>query len=130
MIGAFLLPPVVALYGWAPELHWHVSVLLISVVLIGTSVVLCIVPMMTYITDAFGMYSASALTAVLMARCLAGTFLPLAVAPLTDMVGDGWGFTIHAGVCLIIAPAPALVYRYGAVWRQRSWYTRDENDET
>lgn len=126
IFAAFLLVPTIALYGWAPEVHMHVAVLMVAVVLVGVCVVLGIVPMMTYVTDAFGMYSASALTAVLIARCLAGTFLPLAVAPLTDAVGDGWSFTIMAGVCLLLAPVPLLVFKFGANWRQKSWYSMDK----
>lgn len=81
---------------------------------------------MAYVVDAFGLYSASALTAVLITRCLMSTFLPLLVGPLNDAVGHGWGFTIVAGVCLAVAPIPSLVMRYGEKWRQWSTYTRDD----
>lgn len=126
IFGAFTIPLVVLLYGWAPQLEWPVWVLLGSVVLIGLVVVLSIVPMMTYVTDAFGIYSASALTAVLILRCLAGSFLPLAVPPLTDKIGYGLGFTVMAAACLVTAPIPALVMRYGPHWRQHSSYTKDD----
>lgn len=126
--GAFLLPVTVALYGWAPHLHWPVGVLLLAVVvsqtyklcmlsvivltnrlsqqLQGYSIIISIVPLLTYVTDAFGIFSASALTAVLITRCLAGTFLPLGTAALTDWAGYGWGFTVLAGVCVVLAPIP------------------------
>jgi hypothetical protein len=121
--------------------------LLLSVVLQGYAVILSIVPMLTYVTDAFSIYSASALTAVLITRCLAGTFLPLTTAPLTDRLGYGYGFTCLAAACLALAPIPVskrqlserrtfrltvckpLVMRYGTKWRQRSKYSRD-GDET
>lgn len=83
------------------------------------------VPLMTYVTDAFGIYSASALTAVLVTRCLMSTFLPLSVVPVTDALGFGWGFVCFAGMCLLLAPLPLLVMRYGYTWRQRSVYTKD-----
>lgn len=113
------------LYGWSADRHWPVWVLLVSVVFVGLVVVTSIVPMMTYITDAFGLYSASALTAVLILRCLAGSFLPLAMPPLTNLVGIGWGFSIIAATLLATAPIPALVMRYGPRWRQRSNYTME-----
>ena len=102
--------------------------MLLAVVLLGFAVILCIVPMMTYITDIFGLYSASALTAVLITRCLMGTFLPLAVAPLTNDIGYGFGFLVMAAACLLLAPVPALVMRYGTRWRQWSAYTKNDQD--
>lgn len=65
--------------------------------------------MMTYVTDGFGLFSASAITAVLITRCLAGTFLPLVTEPLTEKVGYGWGFAILAGGCLLLSPIPVGV---------------------
>jgi MFS family permease len=124
--GAIALPLIVALYGWTAQLHWPVAVLLLSVGGQGFVCIGALVPMMAYIVDATGLYSASALTAVLITRCLAGTFIPLATAPLADKVGFGWGFTILAGICLVLAPIPILIMRYGAVWRQRSGYTKDQ----
>lgn len=124
--GAFLFPITITLYGWTAEARMPVAVFLVSVGLLGISLVLSIVPMMTFITDAFGTYSASALTAVLILRCLMGAFLPLAVPPLSDNIGYGFAFLVLAGVMLILAPIPALVMRYGPSWRQRSSYTEDK----
>ncbi|KAK5175860.1 uncharacterized protein LTR77_001000 [Saxophila tyrrhenica] len=127
--GALILPFTVALYGWSASASWPVWVLLLSVVLQGFACMMCIVPMLTYVTDAFGLVSASALTAVLVTRCLAGTFLPLGTAPLVGKLGWGWGFTVLAGVCGGLAPIPPLVMRYGSRWRQRSQYSQDGDDQ-
>jgi len=126
IFGAFSIPVAVALYGWTAELHLPAPVLLLSVVILGFCVLLGIVPVMAYIVDAFNLYSASATTAVLITRCLMGTFLPLITEPLTDAIGYGWGFTVLAGACLLLAPVPLLIMRYGGKWRQRSEYTRDQ----
>lgn len=125
IVGAFALPCSVVLYGWTAELHLPVAVLLLAVVLLGFCVLLGIVPVMAYVVDAFNLYAASATTAVLITRCLMGTFLPLVTEPLTDAIGYGLGFTVLAGACLVLAPVPLLIMRYGAKWRQRSEYTRD-----
>lgn len=125
IVGAFTIPLTVAFYGWSAQLHLPAPVLLIAVVLLGFCVLLGIVPVMAYVVDAFNLYSASATTAVLITRCLMGTFLPLVTEPLTDAIGYGWGFTVLAGACLALAPVPVLVMRYGGRWRQRSEYTRD-----
>jgi len=126
IVGAFVLPFVIAFYGWAAELVLPVPLMLFAVVLLGFSIILPIVPLMAYVVDAFGLYSASSLTAVLISRCLMGTFLPLATAPLTDAIGYGWGFTVLAACCAVLAPIPLLVYRFGGVWRQNSVYTKDD----
>ena len=80
---------------------------------------------MSYVVDAFGLYSASAMTALIVTRCLVGTFLPLTTGPLVARFGWGGGFSILGGVSLCLAPIPVLVLRYGAVWRQWSVYSRD-----
>ena len=85
-----------------------------------------IVPMMTFITDAFSDYSASAMTAVLITRCLMGAFLPLAVPPLASEIGYGLAFLVLASACLLLAPVPVLIMRFGPTWRQRSEYTKDD----
>ena len=126
VVGAFCLPLTVAFYGLVPHLQWSYWLLLLAVVITGFFEILCIVPLLTYVTDAFGLYSASALTAVLMVRCLMGTFLPLATAPLTEALGYGYGFLILAGICLALAVVPLLTMLYGARWRQRSSFTKDD----
>jgi hypothetical protein len=123
--SAFLLPASVALYGWTAQEHWPVPILLLSVGLIGFSLLIGMVPLMAYVVDAFGLYSASALTAVLIARCLMSTFLPLAVVPLTEALGYGYGFMVLAASLLALAPIPLAVMRYGSRWRQNSDYTKD-----
>ena len=122
--GAALLPAVVALYGWAPYAHWPVSVLLLAVALLGFAIIMIMVPLSSYIVDAFGLYSASAMTIILIARCLGGTLLPLAIPPLTGALGLGYGFLVLAMVYLTTIPLPAAVMRYGSRWRQNSVYTR------
>jgi hypothetical protein len=123
--GAILLPAVVAFYGWAPYAQWPVWLLLLAVALLGFAIIMIWVPLSSYVVDAFGLYSASAMTMVLIARCLAGTLLPLAIPPLTDTLGLGYGFLVLAAVCLALAPLPALIMRYGSRWRQNSEYTRN-----
>ncbi|OAA57434.1 Major facilitator superfamily domain, general substrate transporter [Niveomyces insectorum RCEF 264] len=125
-VCALALPAVICAYGWTAE--WRlpqVWLLLLLVGLMGTSMVLMMVPVAAYVVDAFGLYAASAMTGVIVSRCLCGTFLPLAVAPLVARYGYGWAFTVLAGVCLAVAPIPLVVYGYGERWRQRSVYTRD-----
>ncbi|KAF7943857.1 uncharacterized protein EAE97_005927 [Botrytis byssoidea] len=126
IISGCILPISIALFGWTAAKGWPVAFLLFLIGLQGFAILTGMVPLMAYVVDAFGLYSASALTAVLITRCLTSTFLPLMVGPLTDRLGYGWGFMIVSGVCLVVAPVPWLVMRYGEKWRQYSAYTRDD----
>lgn len=120
-----LLPLTVAAYGWSAELVLPLPCLLLAVSFMGASMLLSFIPLAAYVVDAFGLYAASAMTGVIVTRCLCGTFLPLAVAPLVAAFGYGWGFMVLAGVCLVVTPVPFAVYMYGEQWRQLSKYTRD-----
>lgn len=124
--GGILMPASIAFYGWIPDSQWSVYLLLISVALMGFFLLLISVSLASYIVDAFGLYSASAMTIVLIARCLCGTLLPLAIPPLTDALGLGYGFLVLAAICLALVPLPVAVMRYGPRWRQNSEYTRND----
>jgi MFS family permease len=126
MVSCVTLPFVVALYGWVPELNLPVPLMLLTVVLFGVFVIMSMVPLMAYVVDAFNLFSASAITAILITRCLMGTFLPLVTAPLNEKVGYGLGFTMLSVACAMLSPIPFLIWRYGEQWRQKSEYTKDE----
>ncbi|KAI7566404.1 hypothetical protein KC319_g5539 [Hortaea werneckii] len=98
--------------------------LLLAVILMGFSLLTTIVPLMSYVVDAFSTYSASATTSVLILRCLMGTFLPLTTGPLTDSLGYRGGFGVIAAVCAVLAPVPALVFWFGERWRGGCVFTR------
>lgn len=123
--GSLLMPISIATYGWAAEYRAPLPLLLGASALVGFSLLICNMPIMAYIVDAFGEYSASALTGVMVCRCLSGTFLPLMVAPLTGHLGWGWGFMVLAAANLAVAPIPMLIMRYGPRWRMRSKYSQD-----
>lgn len=125
IIGAFIMPFAIALYGWAAHLRLPLPLLLLSVSFVGSTLILATLPLSAYVVDAFGLYSASAMTGFIVARCLMGTFLPLATTPLVEAFGYGWGFTVLALVSLSLAPVPLVVMRYGTHWRYKSKYTRD-----
>ena len=125
ILGSLLFPFPVLAYGWATQWHLHVAVLLMAVVLLGSFLMLSFLPLMAYVVDAFGVYSASAVSAVIVTRCLFGTFVPLATEPLVSEFGYGWGFTVFAAISVATIPIPISMYRYGYRWRQLSKCTRD-----
>lgn len=125
IIGGLTLPLAVTAYGWIAHFRLPVALLLVSVGLMGLTLLVAMVPLSAYIVDACGPYSASALTGVIVSRCLMGTFLPLTAGPLAETFGYGWAFTFLGLVSLVLAPVPMLVFRYGEKWRQGSEFTKD-----
>ncbi|EFY91639.1 hypothetical protein MAC_02229 [Metarhizium acridum CQMa 102] len=123
IIGAVLLPLAVALYGWCAANELPLMLLLLSVALMRLFPMLAFVPLMTYIVDAFGLYSASAMSGVIVIRCLACVLLPLATVHMSQALGHGWGCTLLGAVCMILALIPMAILRYGQHWRQRCRYT-------
>lgn len=124
------MPFAVMAYGWITELHLPLLVLILALTILGTFLMLAFLPIMAYVVDAFNLYAASAMTALIVTRCLAGTFLPLATQPLVSEFGYGWAFTILGAISLALAPIPLILLRYGAKWRQRSKYTKDEQERS
>lgn len=125
VLGAVLLPFSVTAYGWVAQYRLPVPLLLASVALLDFTLLTNIIPLQAYVVDACGLYSASAMTGVIVTRCLMGTFLPLAAGPLAEYLGYGWGYTVLGALAAVVAVIPVAVLRYGSEWRQRSEYTRD-----
>ncbi|CAN9170435.1 hypothetical protein CUC08_Gglean011773 [Alternaria sp. MG1] len=125
IIGAILLPFSVTAYGWIAEHRLPVLLLLASVALMGFSLLLTVIPLSAYVVDACGMYSASAMTGVIVTRCLMGTFLPLTTGPLSDALGYGLGFSILGALSLSLAIIPMSIFKFGEKWRQHSEFTKD-----
>ncbi|KAI0447642.1 MFS transporter [Xylaria telfairii] len=126
VFGAFSFPLSVIAYGWAAQLRLPLPVLMFAVGLFGSTLMLVYLPLNAYVVDAFGIYAASGMTAIIVTRCLMSTLLPLATDPLVRRFDWGLGVTILGGLGLVLAPIPVLVFRYGARWRQLSTYTKDE----
>jgi hypothetical protein len=123
--GAFALPLSVTAFGWIAELQLPVSLLLTSVGFLGFTLLLTIIPLQAYVVDAFGIYSASAMTGIIVTRCLAGTFLPLGTSPLVEHFGYGWGFTWLGALSMSLAIIPVIILRYGETLRQHSGFSKD-----
>jgi MFS family permease len=126
IFGGFALPLTLVFYGWVADKKLPFPLPLVATGLIGFVLIYSYIPLMTYVVDAFGRYSASAMTGLIVMRCLMGTFLPLIVEPLVEAYGYGWGLSVIGGISLLLAPIPVLIYKYGHRWRQYSEYTRDE----
>jgi hypothetical protein len=123
------MPFLIMAFGWIAEFRLPLPLLLFTIALIGNTTMLGFLPVTSYVVDASKLYAASAMTALIVTRCLMGTFLPLTTAPLVRKFGYGWAFTMLGSASLILAPIPVFIFRYGAKWRQSSKYTKDDADD-
>ncbi|KAI0541533.1 MFS transporter [Xylaria digitata] len=126
IFGAFGLPLMICAYGWVSQMRLPLPVLLSVVGVLGGALMFVYLPLNAYVVDAFGLYAASGMTAIIVTRCLMSTVLPLATDPLVTRLGWGLGISVLGGIGLVLTPIPVLVFRYGSRWRQLSKYTKDE----
>lgn len=106
--------------GWTARgnIHWIVPVL--SGLLFGLGYQAIFISLLTYVTDGYKIYSASALAASTIMRSLLGALLPLAADPLYTGLGVGWATSLIGFVSLACVPIP-FVFIYAGPWmRARS----------
>lgn len=118
-LGAPLSAIGLVVYGWAFEkqLHWMVPI--VGCVIFCQGMVAVMMPVTTYLIDAFHAKAAGPVGAASVLRCLAGGLLPLCADKLYLRLGYGWGNTMLAFIALAFAPFPYLFYKNGERLRQR-----------
>ncbi|KAF5363756.1 hypothetical protein D9756_001106 [Leucocoprinus leucothites] len=120
MVSATTLPIGLVIYGWTANarLFWFLPDLGVFIYSIGIGGNwTCI---QTYLVDNYALYAASAIAGVSSFRSFAGFGFPLFADKMYAQLGDGWGNSILALICLVIGcPSPFIFYRYGP--RLRAW---------
>ncbi|KAF7925806.1 hypothetical protein EAE99_005841 [Botrytis elliptica] len=107
--------------GWTarPSIHWSVPAL--SGIVFGIGIDLTFMALNNYITDAYDIYSASALASSVLSRNIAAALLvPLATYQMYDALGVAWACSLLGFVCLALSPIPFVFIKYGPVLRKRS----------
>lgn len=110
-----------ALQAWTakPDIHWIVPAL--SGILYGIGIDLTFMALTNYLTDAYDIYSASALASSVFSRnIVAAVLLPLATYPLYENLGVGWACSLLGFLCLALSPIPFAFLRYGPGLRAKS----------
>ncbi|KAJ8098109.1 major facilitator superfamily domain-containing protein [Lipomyces tetrasporus] len=113
LVGGFLVPIGLLLYGWTAEYKAHWIVPILGTVFVGMGMITIFVPVGTYLVDAFTAYAASATAANTVLRSLGGAFLPLCGTRMYDALGLGWGNTLLAFIALGLIPVIWIFLRYG-----------------
>ncbi|KAI4858489.1 MFS multidrug transporter [Hypoxylon rubiginosum] len=119
IFGGFILPIGLFMYGWTAEAHVQYMAPIIATGILGVGLVSTTIPVRSYLVDAFGIYSASAIAGCAVFRNLGGTFMPLAGPPLYQQLGLGWGNSVLGFIALAFIPVPLLLMRYGEALRLR-----------
>ncbi|CAL3970828.1 hypothetical protein PZA11_007249 [Diplocarpon coronariae] len=110
---SLLVPVGLFWYGWSAEAEVHFIVPILGTVLIAFGMLSVMLPVQSYLVDAYTQYAASAMAAATILRSLLGAFMPLAGQPLYDKLGIGWGNSLLGFLSLAMAPVPWVFWRYG-----------------
>jgi len=123
ILGGLVLPTGLFVYGWTAQVHALWIFPMIGTALLGFGLLLTTIPAFGYLIDAFPLYSASAVAASIITRCVSGSFLPLAGPALYSRLGVGWGNSLLGFTALIFMPVPTLLMRYGERIRTSERFT-------
>jgi MFS family permease len=107
--------------GWAArsDVHWIVPAM--SGVPLGIGIDLTFLALNNYLTDAYDIYSASALASSVFTRnVIAAVVIPLSTHPLYAKLGTAWACTLLGCLCLLLTPIPFAFIRWGPAMRKRS----------
>ncbi|KAJ5902006.1 MFS multidrug transporter [Penicillium taxi] len=119
-VSAACLPISLFWLAWSARssIHWIAPVL--SGVLFGLAYQTTFISLLTYVTDAYRIYSASALAASVILRSIAGALLPLAADPMYANLGVSWATSVLGFISLAFLPIPFALLYYGKSIRKRS----------
>lgn len=93
----------------------------LSGIFLGIGIDLTFMALTNYLTDAYGIFSASALTSSVFSRNLAAAIiLPLAADPLYRNLHVGWACTTLGIACSALSIIPFVMLRFGREIRNRS----------
>ena len=127
---ACLVGPLFALsefwLGWTakPSIHWAIPAL--SGIPLGIGIDLTFLALNNYLTDAYDIYSASALASTVFTRnLLAAIVIPLTTSTLYDNLGTRWACTLLGIMCMALTPIPFAFIRWGPALRKRSPFCQE-----
>lgn len=106
--------------AWSAKqsIHWIAPVLSGFVFGIGYQTIF--ISLLTYVTDAYRIYSASALASSMILRSIAGALFPLAADPLYAKLGVSWGTSVLGFASLSCVPIPFALLYFGPWIRKQS----------
>ncbi|CAK7262814.1 hypothetical protein SEPCBS119000_000176 [Sporothrix epigloea] len=120
MIGAFLVPAGIFMFGWtsSPSVHWIVPIIGSAIFAMGMQ--FAFTGIFTYFVETYTMYAASVLAANALVRCSFAAAFPLFGVQMYHKLGDAWASSLLAFLTVAMLPFPFLFFKYGKQIRSRS----------
>ncbi|PVI02559.1 MFS general substrate transporter, partial [Periconia macrospinosa] len=111
-LGTFVVPVGLIVFAWsAGRTHWIVP--LLGACIFGAGMLMAYVCIHTYLVDCFGRWSASALAAAVVTRCIITSAFCIIGFELYRKLGYDWGSMLLAFLCIAMIPVPFLLKKYG-----------------
>ncbi|KAK4503877.1 hypothetical protein PRZ48_004792 [Zasmidium cellare] len=120
-VGTGLVAGGLFMYGWSAQAHTHWIVPNIGAAIFSIGAMFVMTCLQTYLIDAYGVFSASAIGCMAMARSMTGFGFPLFAPAMFSALGEGWGNSVLAFATLAIGyPGALVLWFYGSKLRARS----------
>ncbi|ESZ93783.1 hypothetical protein SBOR_5839 [Sclerotinia borealis F-4128] len=123
ILGSFILPIGLFWFAWtsSPHITWVPQV--ISGVFIGCGIFMIFLQGLNYIIDVYMWHANSAIAANTFLRSFAGGGFPLFAQYMFNGLGVAWATSVLGFACVVMIPAPALFFIYGARVRKMSRFS-------
>lgn len=117
-LAMVLLPPAVIAYAWLAQERVHVASLCVVLIFIGFFSTWIYSSTLAYIVDANSGRSSVAVATNSCFRGVAAFVFTEAAVPLQNSIGDGWLYTLWAGILVLCGLLLLLVQQRGGAWRE------------
>ncbi|KAL9112788.1 MAG: hypothetical protein Q9227_003091 [Pyrenula ochraceoflavens] len=107
-----------------PSIHWIINTA--AGIPFGFGTILVTIGTTNYLIDTYTVFAASAVAVCIITRALCGAVFPLFVRVMFANLGIFWTLSIPGLFCLLFAPVPFILLRYGPALRRRSKHARQE----
>lgn len=111
--------------GWTAKsgIHWIVPML--AGIPFGIGFMLIFMALLNYLTDAYEIFAASAMSATSICRSIFGALLPLAAGPMYTALGISWASSLLGFFALAMCVIPFAFIRYGDRIRANSRFCQE-----
>lgn len=130
MTGAILLPVSMFWLAWSGEynsVHWIVPTL--AGVILSIAICVLFMAFLSYLSESYLMYAASAQAANQIIRSAVAAGAPLYTQQMFNRLGVAGGGSLIGGIAILLMPIPFVFYKYGARIRLKSKFAPTEGSE-